>query len=75
MNLLIKIYLTRENFGTRLKSIFQLKRKTFVPRVKLGLERQSFYFYECKLYNELPLCIRKLDTISEFKVALRGHFF
>ena len=29
-NLLIKIYLTRENFGKRLKSFFQLKRKKFV---------------------------------------------
>ena len=30
VNLLIKIYLTQENFGTRLKSFFQLKRKKFV---------------------------------------------
>ena len=45
-----------------------------LPRVELELARQSFYFYEGKLYNELPTGIRKLDTISEFKVALRRHF-
>ena len=45
-----------------------------VPRVKLELARQSFYIYGGKLYNELLIGIRKLDTISQFKVALRGHF-
>ena len=28
----------------------------------------------CSIDNELPIGIRKLDTISEFKVVLRGHF-
>ena len=45
-----------------------------LPRVKLELVRQSFSFYGGKLYNELPIGIRKLDTISELKVVLRGHF-
>ena len=45
-----------------------------VPRVKLELARQSFYIYGGKLYNELLIGIRKLDTISQFKVALGGHF-
>ena len=45
-----------------------------LPRVKLELARQSFYLYGGKLYNELPMGIRKLDTVSEFKVALRSHF-
>ena len=44
-----------------------------LPRVKLELARQSFYFYGGKLYIEFPIGIRKLDTISKFKVALRGH--
>ena len=45
-----------------------------LPRVKLELEQQSFCFYGAKLYNKLPIGIRKLDTISEFKVVLIGHF-
>ena len=45
-----------------------------LPRVKLKLARQSLYFYGGKLYNELPIGIQKLDAISEFKVAVRGHF-
>ena len=45
-----------------------------LPRVKLELAGQNFYFYGGKLYNESAIGIRKLDTISEFKVALRGHF-
>ena len=43
-------------------------------KVKLELAWQSFYFYRGKLYNKLPIGIQKLDAISEFKVALRGHF-
>ena len=42
-----------------------------LPPVKLELAQESFYFYGSKLDNELPIGIRKLDTISEFKVALR----
>ena len=45
-----------------------------LPRVKLELEQQSSCFYGAKLYNKLPIGIRKLDTISEFKVLLIGHF-
>ena len=35
-----------------------------LPRVKLELARQSFYFYGEKLYNELPVGIRKLQSCS-----------
>ena len=45
-----------------------------LPRVKLELARQSFYFYGGKLYNALPLGMRKIDNICEFKVSLKGHF-
>ena len=44
-----------------------------LPRVKLELARQSFYFHGGRLYNELPIATQKLDAISEFKVVLRGH--
>ena len=46
-----------------------------LPRVKLELARQSFYFHGGKLYNELPIATQKLDAISEFKVILRGHWY
>ena len=45
-----------------------------LPWAKLELARQSLYFYRGKLYNKLPIGTRKLDTINEIKVALRGHF-
>ena len=46
-----------------------------LPRVKLELARQSFYFHGGRLYNELPIATQKLDAISEFKVVLRGHWY
>ena len=45
-----------------------------LPWIKSELIEQSFCFYGGQLYKKLPIGIRKLDTISEFKVALRGHF-
>ena len=61
--------LQKHNKNTR-KNNYSIR----LPRVKLELARQSFYFYGGKLYNELPIGIQKLYTISEFKVALGGYF-
>ena len=60
--------LQKHNKNTR-KNNYSIR----LPRVKSELARQNFYFYGGKLHNELPIGIWKLDTISEFQVALRGH--
>ena len=46
----------------------------WLPWVKLDFAQQNFYFYGGKLYNKLPIGIRKLDINSELKVALKGPF-
>ena len=40
-----------------------------LPLVKLGLVRQSFYFYGGKLYKKLSIGIRELDTFSEVEYS------
>ena len=45
-----------------------------LPRVKLEYERKTLYFYGAKIYNELPLAIRKLDKFNEFESHLKTYF-
>ena len=45
-----------------------------LPRVKLEVARQSFYFAGGKLYNSLPIFIRQIDDILKFKTALKEFF-
>ncbi len=37
-----------------------------LPRVRLETAKKGFYFYGGKLYNELPLDIRKSETLQLF---------
>lgn len=42
-----------------------------LPRVKLNYAKNGFYFMGAKLYNELPLNIRKAQSINIFKRDLK----
>ena len=45
-----------------------------LSRVRLELARRGFYFAGGNLYNSLPLEIRKIDNIAQFKKELKGFF-
>ena len=45
-----------------------------LPRVKLEIARQGFYFAGGSLYNSLPTEIRKIDNFSDYKKALAEYF-
>ena len=45
-----------------------------LPRVKLELARQGFFFVGGSLYNSLPLELRQVDDIPVFKRGLKEHF-
>ena len=44
-----------------------------LPKVKLETAKKGFYFNGGKLYNELPLEIRKSDTLRLFTKGLSKH--
>jgi hypothetical protein len=46
-----------------------------VPKIKLEVARGSFYFMGTKLYNELPLNIRKVTIFNEFQKNIRSYLF
>ena len=45
-----------------------------LPRVKLEIARQGFFFAGRILYNSLPLGLRQVDDILLFKRRLKDHF-
>ena len=45
-----------------------------LPRVKLQVAKQSFYFGGAKLYNALPLDIRSAQTFEKFRKGLKEQF-
>lgn len=45
-----------------------------LPRVKLELARQGFFFAGGTLYNALPLELRKTDNIMSFKKDNKEYF-
>ena len=46
-----------------------------LPQVKLEFERKAFYFFGAKIYNELPLDIRKEKSYNIFKQRLMQNYF
>ena len=46
-----------------------------LPQVKLEFERKAFYFFGAKIYNELPLDIRKEKSYNIFKQRLIQNYF
>ena len=45
-----------------------------LPRVKLELAHQGFFFAGGILYNSLPVELQQVDDISLFKWRLKEHF-
>ena len=47
-----------------------------VPNLeRLDYRRRRFYFAAPTVWNKLPISIRNLTSLSEFKVQLKTHFF
>ena len=53
-----------------------------LPQVKLELAKNSFYFMDARIYNEhariyneLPLHLRKEQSYMKFKNLLKSHLF
>ena len=61
--------LTANNIATR-NNGYLVK----LPNVKLAVAKKSFYFQGGKLYNNLPLEIRKMESFPMFCSSLREHF-
>ena len=49
---------------------YQLK----LPKIRLEYSRRSFYNMGAKLYNDLPLNIRKAEDHKSFNKLLKGYF-
>ena len=45
-----------------------------LPRIKTEYARKSFMFMSAKVYNELPLELRKIENHKEFENQLKDHF-
>ena len=45
-----------------------------LPRIKLEIARKSFYYLGAKLYNDLPISIRKEEDFRKFKALIKRHF-
>ncbi len=43
-----------------------------LPKVRLESAKNGFYFLGGKIYNELPLDIRKAETLNDFNVRLQA---
>lgn len=46
-----------------------------LPKLKLEIGRQTFHYSGAKLYNSLPLHVRKTQSLSDFKIALKSLEF
>ena len=45
-----------------------------LPRIKTEYARKSFMFMGAKVYNDLPLELRKIENNKEFEKQLKEHF-
>ena len=43
-----------------------------LPKVRLECAKKSFYFTGAKTFNDLPIDIRKVETLNDFKVKLQN---
>ena len=46
-----------------------------LPKIKLEVGTSSFFYIGAKLFNELPLHVRKLDSHQKFKEEIKGFSF
>ena len=61
--------LFKHNIRTR-NNGYQLK----LPKIKLVIGKKAFRFLGAKIYNELPLEIRKTSDFEEFSNLTKQHF-
>ena len=45
-----------------------------LPRIRTEYARKSFRFMSAKIYNELPIEIRKTESFSDYNNLLKKHF-
>ena len=45
-----------------------------LPEIKTEYARKSFRFMGAKIYNELPLDIRKTESFNAYEQHLKQHF-
>ena len=45
-----------------------------LPRIKTEYARKSFMCMVAKVFNELPLELRKIENYKEFERQLKNHF-
>ena len=45
-----------------------------LTRIKTGYARKSFRFMGAKIYNDLPIDVRKTESLSDFDKPLKKHF-
>ena len=45
-----------------------------MPRIRTEYARKSIYSTEAKIYNELPLKIRKATNAAEYEKNLKDYF-
>ena len=66
-----KDYFTLQNHGKHTRNNRHLLR---LPIIKTEYARRSFYYMGAKVYNELPLEIRKAESTNDFEKQLNEHF-
>ena len=45
-----------------------------LPKIRTEYARKSFYYTGAKIYNELPLKIRRSKNAIEYENSLKDHF-
>ena len=45
-----------------------------IPKIKLECTKKAFFYMGTKIYNNLPLDIRKIDDFKIFKLKLDEYF-
>ena len=45
-----------------------------IPRVRLEVAKQSFYFAGAKIFNSLPMKVRLTKDLTEFRSLIFDHF-
>ena len=45
-----------------------------MPKIRTEYARKSFYYTGAKIYNELPLKIRKITNATAYENSLKDHF-
>ena len=63
-------YFEKLNHGKNTRNNKSLLR---LPKIKLEVGRSSFSYMGARLFNDLPLNIRKLDTHQQFKREIREY--